>query len=95
MEGRFNGGFFALSVIVGRGLYLEGRFNGGFFALSVLGGKAYIWRGDLTEVFCVTGFRVGGGLYLEGLILEILRYSSADQNTSCIYIYLKLSFKTS
>ena len=26
---------------------------------------AYIWRGDLTEVFCVTGL---GGLYLEGLI---------------------------
>ena len=26
---------------------------------------AYIWRGDLTEGFCVTGL---GGLYLEGLI---------------------------
>jgi len=26
---------------------------------------AYIWRGDLTRVFCVTGL---GGLYLEGLI---------------------------
>ena len=39
-------------------------------------------------------------LYLEGLInggliFGILRYSSVDQNTSCIYIYLKLSFKTS
>ena len=38
------------------GLYLEGRFNGGFFALRVWG--AYIWR----------------GLYMEGLIFEILRY---------------------
>ena len=28
-------------------------------------GGAYIWRGDLTEVFCVTSL---GGLYLEGLI---------------------------
>ena len=26
---------------------------------------AYIWRGDLTASFCVTGL---GGLYLEGLI---------------------------
>ena len=31
---------------------------------------AYIWRGDLTEGFCVTGL---GGLYLEGLIFGILR----------------------
>ena len=31
----------------------------------------YIWRGDLTEVFCVTSL---GGLYLEGLIFGILRY---------------------
>ena len=32
---------------------------------------AYIWRGDLTRVFCVTSL---GGLYLEGLIFGILRY---------------------
>ena len=32
---------------------------------------AYIWRGDLTEGFCVTGL---GGLYMEGLIFGILRY---------------------
>ena len=37
---------------------------------------AYIWRGDLTEDFCVTGL---GGLYLEGLkhggaYFGILRY---------------------
>ena len=38
------------------GLYLEGRFNGGFFALPVWG--VYIW----------------GGLYMEELIFEILRY---------------------
>ena len=29
------------------------------------GGGAYIWRGDLTKSFFVTGL---GGLYLEGLI---------------------------
>ena len=39
------------------GLYLEGRFNGGLFALPVWG--VYIWR----------------GLYMEGLIFGILRYS--------------------
>ena len=38
-------------------LILEGRFNGGFFALPVWG--AYFWR----------------GLYREGLIFGILRYS--------------------
>ena len=34
--------------------------------------RAYIWRGDLTEGFCVAGL---GGLYLEGLIFGILRYN--------------------
>ena len=34
--------------------------------------QAYIWRGDLTEGFCITGL---GGLYLEGLIFEILLYA--------------------
>ena len=32
---------------------------------------AYIWRGDLTEGFCVMSL---GDLYLEGLIFGILRY---------------------
>ena len=38
-------------------------FEGNFPSTSPWG--AYIWRGDLTEGFCVTGL---GGLYLEGLI---------------------------
>ena len=38
-------------------------FTGNFPSTSPRG--AYIWRGDLTEGFCVTGL---GGLYLEGLI---------------------------
>ena len=38
-------------------------FEGNFPSTSPRG--AYIWRGDLTEGFCVTGL---GGLYLEGLI---------------------------
>ena len=38
-------------------------FEGNFSSTSPRG--AYIWRGDLTEGFCVTGL---GGLYLEGLI---------------------------
>ena len=42
------------------------------FALSPPPGN-YIWRGGLTEVFL--RYRLGGpGLYLEGLIFEILRY---------------------
>ena len=43
-------------------------FEGNFPSTSPWG--AYIWRGDLTEGFCVTGL---GGLYLEGLIFEILQ----------------------
>ena len=38
-------------------------FEGNFPSTSPRG--AYIWRGDLTEGFCVTGL---GGFYLEGLI---------------------------
>ena len=38
-------------------------FEGNFPITSPWG--AYIWRGDLTEGFCITGL---GGLYLEGLI---------------------------
>ena len=45
-------------------------FEGNFPSTSPRG--AYIWRGDLTEGFCVTGL---GGLYLEGLIFGILRYA--------------------
>ena len=37
--------------------------EGNFLSTSPWG--AYIWRGDLTGGFCVTGL---GGLYLEGLI---------------------------
>ena len=45
-------------------------FEGNFPSTSPRG--AYIWRGDLTEVFFgITGL---GGLYLEGLIFGILRY---------------------
>ena len=40
-------------------------FEGNFPSSSPRG--AYIWRGDLTGFFYVTGLG-GGGLYLEGLI---------------------------
>ena len=49
-------------------------FEGNFPSKSPRG--AYIWRGDLTEAFCVTG--LGGlwrRLYVEGLIFGILRYA--------------------
>ena len=35
---------------------------------------AYIWRGDLTGVFCVMSL---WGLYMEGFIFGILRYCSS------------------
>ena len=44
-------------------------FEGNFPSTSPRG--AYVWRGDLTEAFCVTGL---GDLYLEGLNFEVLRY---------------------
>ena len=44
-------------------------FEGNFPISSPQG--AYIWRGNLTEVFLRYWF--GGGLYLEGLIFGILR----------------------
>ena len=46
-------------------------FEGNFPSTSPRG--AYIWRGDLTEDFCIAAL---GGLYLEGLILGILLYIS-------------------
>ena len=44
-------------------------FEGNFPSTSP--GGAYIWRGDLTEGFCVKSI---WGSYLEGLIFGILRY---------------------
>ena len=54
----------------------------GNFPNTSPGGGAYIWRGDLTEGFCVTGLR---DLYLEGLIhggliFGILRYLFYREN---------------
>ena len=51
---------------------------------------AYIWRGDLTEGFCVTG--LGGpyiwrGLYMEGLIFEILRHANKSSRVSKNFLY--------
>ena len=56
-------------------------FEGNFASTSPPGGGggAYIWRGDLTEVFCVTGL---GGLYMEGLNCGILRYFSGSRAPS-------------
>ena len=54
-------------------------FEGNFPSTSPRG--AYIWTGDLTEGFCVTGL---GGLHLEGLIFGVLRYVPLDCNFSFI-----------
>ena len=62
-----------ISLIVGRKFTVLALFYfvfEGNFQVQAPGG-AYIWRGDLTEGSCVTSL---GGLYLEGLIFEILRY---------------------
>ena len=50
-------------------------FEGNFPSTSPRG--AYIWRGDLTEVFFALprwGAYIWRGLYMEGLIFGILRY---------------------
>ena len=47
-------------------------FEGHFPGTSPRG--AYIWRGDLTEVFFAFPVWEGAGLYMEGLIFGILRY---------------------
>ena len=46
-------------------------FEGNFTSTNP--GGSYIWRGNLTEGFCITG--LGAYNYLEGLIFGILRYS--------------------
>ena len=63
VEAKFN--VFALFYFVFEGNIPSTSPRGG-------GGGAYIWRGDLKKGYCVTGL---GGLYLEGLIFGILRYS--------------------
>ena len=63
------------SLIVGSKFTVFALFYfvfGGNFPSTIPQG-AYIWRGDLTEGFSVTGL---GGLYLEGLIFGILRYGT-------------------
>ena len=71
------------SLIVGRKFTLFALFYfvfEGNFQVQAPGG-AYIWRGDLTEVFLrykLGGLIFGGGgggLYMEGLIFGILRYA--------------------
>ena len=72
------------SLIVGRKFTLFALFYfvfEGNFQVQAPGG-AYIWRGDLTEVFLryklgglIFGGGGGGGLYMEGLIFGILRYA--------------------
>ena len=61
------------SLIVGRKFTVFAlfyfAFEGNFQVQASRG--AYIWRGNLMEVFCITGL---GSLYMEGLIFGILRY---------------------
>ena len=54
-------------------------FEGNFPSTSPQ--RAYIWRGHLTEGFCVTGLGayIWRGLYMEGLIFGILRYFCLSQ----------------
>ena len=67
-----------VSKLIGLALYLEvdlpfllcfTLYLRAIFQVQATGG-AYIWRGDLTKGFYVTGLR---SLYLEGLIFGILR----------------------
>ena len=75
MEGNLRFKIDWASLIVGRKFTVFALFyfvfEGNFQVQAPPRGGAYIWRGDLTESFCVTSL---GGLYLEGLIFGILRY---------------------
>ena len=64
------------SLIVGTKLTVFALFyfEGNFRSTSPRG--AYMRRGDLTEAFYVTGL---GGLYMEGLIIGILRYRREEK----------------
>ena len=72
MEGNLRFKIDWASLIVGGNFTVFALFyfvsEGNFQVQAPLG--AYIWRGDLTEGFCVTSL---GGLYLEGLTFGILR----------------------
>ena len=78
MEGNLRSEIGWDSLIVGRKFTVFALFYFVFeanFQVQVPGG-AYIWRVDLTDDFLRYEFgRGGGGLYLEGLIFGILRYS--------------------
>ena len=67
MEGNLHFKIDWASLIVGRKFTIFALFyfvfEGNFLSTSPRG--AYIWRGDLTEGFCVASL---GGLYLGGLI---------------------------
>ena len=54
-------------------------FEGNFPSASPRG--AYIWKGDLTEGFCVTGL---GGFYLEGLIRGGAYFRNFEGDLNCI-----------
>ena len=72
MEGNLRFKIHCASLIVGRKFTVFALFYFVFevnFQVQVP--RAYIWRGDLTEGFCVTSLE---GFYLEGLIFAILRY---------------------
>ena len=58
-------------------------FEGNFPSTSHRG--AYIWRGDLTDIFFalpVWGAYIWRGLYMEGLIFGILRYTLSNNKKS-------------
>ena len=55
---------------------------------------AYIHRGDLTEVFCITilgGLYLKGLIYMEGLIFGVLRYFT--KKAMQVYVTGKISWK--
>ena len=62
-------------------------FQGNFQSTSPQG--AYIWRGDLRRVFCVTGLYLGGGgggSYMEGLLFGILQYLARSEDKLFFYL---------
>ena len=81
------------SLIVGSKFTVFALFyfvlEGNFPSISPRG--AYIWRGDLTEVFCVTGL---GGLYLEGLVHGGGLFSEFYGRSAADHLYITTGFRS-
>ena len=85
------------TLIVGRKFTVFGLFyfvfDGNFQVQAPRG--AYIWRGDLTEGFCVTslgGLIFGGAYTWKGFIFGILRYLQTTRISRSFFLTFLATF---